>query len=143
MTYAELKEQELRPTVPRGQDQQLQENQHLGQQRGGHARYWYQTRHGGKVSVCGSQLERLEHDKIIDAFTIIAKHSGRQREEGDDQEAGDFSPYTIPLRAHQQVRSCVQGWYHVLDRCWEGGQSLSPRHLCLLSKCPGRNECYY
>ena len=101
MTYAELKEQELRPTVGRGQDEQ--ENQHIGQQRGGHARYWYQTRYGGKVSVCATQLKRLEQDKVIDAFTIIAKHSGRQTQGGFGLEAGDFSPYTIPLGAHQQV----------------------------------------
>eukprot|EP01043_Picozoa_sp_COSAG02_P001453 COSAG02_NODE_31_length_50774_cov_1928.118204_6_plen_132_part_00 len=108
MTYAELKEQELRSAVGRGSDEQ--ENQYPAQQRGDHPRYWYQTRHGGKVSVCGTQLERLEQDKIIDAFTIIAKHSGRQTQRGGDQEPGEFSPYTIPLGAHQQVSSGVQRW---------------------------------
>ena len=60
----------------------------------------------------------VEQEKIIDAFTIVAKHSGRQTQEGDDRETGDFSPYTIPLGEHQQVRSRVKGWYHMLDRCW-------------------------
>lgn len=85
MTYGELKEQE---------------------QAGDYDQYWYQTRQGGKVSVCGSQLKRLEQDKIIDEFTIVAKHSDTQTLCGDYQEEEGFSPYTIPLGAQQQVRVC-------------------------------------
>ena len=103
ITYAELKEQQLHPTVGQMQNEQLRESQHLGQHGSGYDRYWYQTRQGGKVSVCGSQLDRLEQDKIMNDFSIVAKHSDRQMQADDYYTSGDFSPYTIPLGANQQV----------------------------------------
>eukprot|EP01046_Picozoa_sp_COSAG06_P016272 COSAG06_NODE_1073_length_10819_cov_4.311847_5_plen_131_part_00 len=104
MTYAELREQELRPPASRVQGELNQE--HFGQQADDSDQYWYQTRNGCKVSVCGSQLRRLREDNIIDDFTIIARRPpGQQKDDVDCQEEREgFSPYSIPLGADQKVR---------------------------------------